>query len=164
MRRRSRRKTERELAHLQRRDEALNDALRNDLLGGQGSHGIKPVDIQWDENAVNEGWEKRSRNMAELVEYSAYSRKKYTIPGDHTIHIGSSRDNQIILQRNGVEKRHCEIFITNGRFAVRNVSGAITTLERGRNVINVDTNGVFLQNEDFLLLGEAKILFRAFRE
>ena len=107
--RRKKRRKEEELTQIKRRDEALTEALRNPRAREQTSQRSGPVEIRWDDKAVNDR-KGKPELMVELVELSAYSRRKYVFHAEMDISIGSGRDNQLSLPREGVAKQHCQIF------------------------------------------------------
>ena len=162
LKRRKRRKNEEELTHLKRRDEALADALRNPLAPPAPRVGEEAVEITWDEKSVmtEKG---KSALMAELVELSGYSRRKYVFQADRPIDIGSAPDNRLSLPREGVSKRHCEIFLNGSEACVRSAPGAKTILKRKRKSVQVGQDGVYLKNGDSLRLGAVEIQFRLFK-
>ena len=162
LKRRKQRKNEEELTHLKRRDEALSDALRNPLEPRAPRAGEEAMEIIWDEKSVmTEKGE--SALMAELIELSGYSRRKYVFQMDRPIDIGSAPDNRLSLPREGVSKRHCEIFLNGVEACVRSAPGAKTILRRKRKSVQVGQDGVYLKNGDSLRLGAVEIQFRLFK-
>ncbi|MDE6590512.1 MAG: hypothetical protein K2K53_09275, partial [Oscillospiraceae bacterium] len=103
---RSRRKQLEEISQLKRRDEALNEALRNPQAAGSAP-GAKggPIEISWDDKVVK-AQDASAAWMVELLELSAYSRRKYVFRADQPITIGSGEDNQLVLHRDGVAPSH----------------------------------------------------------
>ena len=160
--RRRRRKSEEELTRLKRRDEALEEALRNPLIGRKQPVGEEAMEITWDENTVTRE-QTGADLMAELIELSGYSRRKYVLRTDIPIEIGSSPDNRLSLPRDGIEKYHCTIFMKDEQPCVRSFPGAKTILRRGRVNALVGEEGVYLQNGDRLEIGTSEIQFRLFR-
>lgn len=162
LRRRKRRKQFEEIAQLKQRDEALNEALRNPRMN-TGSAGTKgPIEVSWDDKAVRAPGA-ASGAMVELIELSAYSRRKYIFRTDQPITIGSGKDNQLVLCREGVEARHCEIRMNGKKPCVRSLAGAKTVLIRKKTSVLVSTEGVYLNNGDHIQLGESELQFRLFK-
>lgn len=163
LRRRKRRKQFEEIAQLKQRDEALNEALRNPRMGA-GPTGTKgPIEVSWDDKAVRGMGAASSGAMVELIELSAYSRRRYIFCTDQPITIGSGKDNQLVLCREGVEAQHCEIRMNRKKPCVRSVAGVKTVLLRKKTSVLVSTEGVYLNNGDHIQLGESELLFRLFK-
>lgn len=161
-RRRKRRKQQEDMRQLQRRDEALNEALRNPRGGHGGGH-TGPLEIAWDEQAADRGHGRGAALMMELVERSAYARRTYVFRAEDSVTVGSGGDNQLLLAREGVAERHCVFFMRGKRPCVRTVAGARTTLKRGKETAIVSEGGVYLNNGDHIQAGSADIQFRLFK-
>lgn len=152
-----------EMSQIKQRDEALNEALRNPQVKEARGGPERPMEIQWDDKAVREKGKKGESRMAELVELSAYSRRRYVYRMDQPIRIGSGKENQMELPRDGVAEAHCEIFLQGGRACVRTLPGAKTLLKRGKESALISANGIYLKNGDHIQLGSAEIQFRMFK-
>lgn len=161
-RHRKRQKQFQEMSHLHRRNEALNDALRNPLAKQDRAGSDGPMEITWDDKAVKEGGAVSSL-MMELVELAAYSRRKYVFRAGPPVTVGSGENNQVVLPREGVEERHCEICLNAGKLCVRSVSNARTILKRKKTMVLVDSEGVYLRSGDHIQLGTAELQFRTFK-
>ncbi len=159
--RRKRRKNEEDMIQRKRRDEALSEALRNPLVRPARNSGEDAMEITWDEKAVSRD-KGKSALMAELVELSGYSKRKYIFRVDEPIRIGSAPENRLSLPREGVAKVHCEIFMKGREACVRSAPKAKTLLKRGGTSALVGTEGVYLKNGDHLQVGVADIQFRLF--
>ena len=160
LKRRKRRRDEEELMQMKRRDEALSEALRNPLVKPSRS-GENALKITWDEKAITREKGKADL-MAELVEVSGYSRRKYVFRVDEPISIGSAPENRLSLPRDGVEKSHCRIYM-KGREACLNSEPKVkTVLRRGKDSARVGTEGVYLKNGDHIQIGTVDIQFRLF--
>lgn len=160
-----RRRTKREfekMSQYKRRDEALVEALRNPQakreIGPEG-----PMEINWDDKAASEKGKKRNSPMVELVELSAYSRKKFVFRLGDPIRIGSGKGNQVEILREGVEESHCEIFLIGEKTCAKSLSGAKTILKRGKISALISPDGVFLNNGDHIQLGTVEIQVRLFK-
>lgn len=162
LKRRSRRKQMEEISQLKRRDEALNEALRNPQSAGTAPSVKGPIEISWDDKAVKPQGASASW-MVELLELSAYSRRKYVFRADQPITIGSGEDNQLVLHRGGVDQLHCEIRMQGKHPCVRSLSGGKTVLVRGKKAVVVSGEGIYLNNGDRIQLGESEIQFKLFR-
>lgn len=161
--RKKRRKSE-EMSHITRRNEALNEALRDPSAKEPVQSGPEgPLEISWDDKAVHQSAAAGSALMIELIELSTYSRRKYVFRADRPISIGSGPNNQMVLPREGVAEKHCEIRMAGKRACVRSVSRAQTSLKRKKNVVLVGTEGIYLNNGDHLQLGTSEIQFRLFK-
>lgn len=163
LKRRKIKRMQKEMSTLQKRNEALNETLRNPKVKASGNGTAGPMEIQWDDKVLKDASAKKQSMMIELIEFSAYSRRKYLFPAGQTICIGSGADNQLVLQREGVATRHCEIFSTGKALAARNVSNAKALLIRGKNSAFISDEGVFLNNGDHIRIGSADIQFRCFK-
>lgn len=160
--RKSRKQME-EMSQLKRRDEALNAALRDPLSKDAPRTGPEgPMEIKWDDKAVNEQGGSASL-LIELIELSAYSRRKYVFRADTPIVIGSGENCRMVLPRDGVAGEHCEIRLEGKRACVRSIAGAKTILKRKKVSALVGTDGVYLNNGDHLQLGVSEIQFRMFK-
>lgn len=71
---------EKEMSQLQKRNEALNETLRNPKIKTAEPAAVGPMEVQWDEKAVDQQRTGRASMMVELVEFSTYSRRKYLFP------------------------------------------------------------------------------------
>lgn len=162
LQRRKRRKAEEELTQLKRRDEALSDALRNPLVKKERRTGEDAMEIVWDEKAVTKK-KGDAEWMAELIELSGYSRRKYVLRMDEPIRIGSTPENRLSLPREGVAAAHCEIFMNGPKPCVRSAPGVKTFLRRGRNSALIGQDGIYLQNGDRIQAGSSEIQFRLFK-
>lgn len=160
--RKSRRQME-EMSRIKRRDEALNEALR-DPLAKEAVRSARegPMEISWDDKAVNERGG-GALLLIELIELSAYSRRKYVFHADTPITIGSGEGNRMVLPREGVAAQHCEIWLDGKRPCVRSAGDAKTILLRKKASALIGTDGVYLNNGDCLQLGVSKIQFRMFK-
>lgn len=154
---------QKEMTDLQKRNEALNETLRNPKVKKKSTVSAGPMEVQWDDKALNNSASGRKSMMIELVEFSTYSRRKYMFPADQAITIGSSADNQLVLPRDGVAPKHCEIYLTNKVFAVRSLSDSQATLVRGKASAYITREGVFLNNGDHIKMGAADIQFNCFK-
>lgn len=152
-----------EMSQNKRRDEALTDALRNPYAQQSGGGPEGPMEISWDDRAVNQRGLGGASLMMELTEFSAYSRRKYVFRAEQRVTIGSGRDCQLLLPREGVAERHCEILLVGRRFCVRSLSDARTVLVRNRKMVLVGTEGVYLNDGDRIQLGVSEIEFRKFK-
>lgn len=157
------RRKQKEMTLLQRRNEALNETLRNPKMQKTDGVVAGPMEIQWDERAINQKKTKHSAMMIELVEFAAYSRRKYLFPVGQMICIGSGENNQVVLARDGVAAKHCEIFQADHAIAIRNVSETTALLIRGKTSVLISTEGVFLNDGDRIKMGAAEIQFRCFK-
>lgn len=152
-----------EMSQAKRRDEALNEALRNPRAAQSGVGPEGPVEISWDDKTVNKRGTEGASLMVELTELSTYSRRKYVFHAGPAITIGSSGENQMALPRDGVAEKHCEIGLKDKRFYVRSLSGERTVLVRNKNSVLVGTEGVYLNDGDHIQLGTAEVQFRKFK-
>lgn len=155
-------KHQKEMSMLQQRNEALNEALSNPKVKKSDATMTAPMEVHWDSQALNKPKTRKSSLMIELVEFSTYSRRKYLFSADQIIRIGSGADNQLVLPREGVCPKHCEIFLVDHAVAVRNVSGTNALLLRGKSSAFINEEGVFLNNGDHIKMGSADIQFRCF--
>lgn len=162
LRRRSRRKQLEEISQLRRRDEALTEALRNPQMDAGPSGAKGPIEISWDDKAVREQAPPAAL-MFELVELSAYSRRKYVFRADQPVTIGSGEGSRLVLCRDGVAASHCEIRMNGSQACVRSLSEAKTVLIRGKTSALVSAGGVYLNNGDRIQVGESEILFKLFK-
>lgn len=162
LRRRSRRKRYEEMSQLKRRDEALNEALRNPQMDAAPVGSKGPIEISWDDKAVREQAPSVSL-MMELVELSTYSRRKYVFRADQPVTVGSGADNLLVLCREGIAETHCEIRMNGERPCVRSLSDAKTVLRRGKTSVLVSADGVYLNNGDRIQLGTSEIQFKLFK-
>lgn len=161
---RKERKKSAEMSHITRRNEALNEALRDPSAKGPvQSRPEGPLEISWDDKAVHQSAAADSALMIELIELSTYSRRKYVFRADRPISIGSGPNNQLVLPRDGVAENHCEIRMVGKRACVRSMSRGQTSLKRKKTVVLVGTEGVYLNNEDHIQLGTSEIQFRLFK-
>lgn len=160
---RKERKRSAEISQITRRNRALNEALRDPSARESVQSGPEgPLEISWDDKAVHQ-IAGGSSLMIELIELSAYSRRKYVFRADRPISIGSDPDNQIVLPQDGVAEKHCEIRMAGKRACVRSTSRAQTTLKRKKSIVLVGADGIYLNNGDHILLGVAEIQFRLFK-
>lgn len=151
-----------EMSQYKRRDDALAEALRNPQVKKEsGPKG--PMEITWDDKAISGRRKKHTSPMVELIELSAYSRKKFVFRLEQPIRIGSGKDNQLELLREGVEESHCEIFLNGEEVCVRSLSGAKTILKRGKTSALISPAGVYLNSGDSIQLGTVEIRIRLFR-
>ena len=163
MKRRKRRKAEEEMSMLQRRNDALAEALRNPLAKEQNTDNANgPVEISWDDKAVNDSYINSGVQMMELVELSSYSRKKYVFRADRPITIGRGEDNQLVLHHDDVAEHHCVVSLRDQKPYVYSRPGARSVLRRGKKTALVSGGGVFLNNGDQLELGSTLIQFRMY--
>lgn len=161
-----RRKTRREfeeMSQFKRRDEALAAALRNPQVKEERGGPERPMEISWDDKAVNEKEKKDASIMVELVELSAYSRRKYVYRLNRPVQIGSGKGNHMELLREGVAEKHCEIFLNGNKVCARSCPGAKTLLKRGKTSALISSDSVYLNNGDHIQLGTAEIQFRFFK-
>ena len=163
MARRKEEKRQREMFLLQRRNEVLNETLRNPKAKDLPKPVAAPVEIKWDEKAGDLKQTNGSTLVIELVEMSAYSRRKHLFQAGQPIDIGSGKNNQMVLIREGVAEKHCRIFLKNGAIAVKNLCGAKTLLVRGKVTALINEEGVYLNNGDHIRLGTIDIQFRYFK-
>lgn len=151
-----------EMSQYKRRNEALVEALRNPQMKKEtGPEG--PMEISWDDKAVSEKRRKHVSTMVELVELSAYSRKKFVFRLGQPIHIGSGKGNQMEILREGVAESHCEIFLNGDKTCARSLSEAKTILKRGKTSALISQAGVYLKSGDLIQLGTAEIQIRIFK-
>lgn len=151
-----------EMSQYKRRDEALVEALRNPQVKEEsGPEG--PMEISWDDKTVSERGKDHASPMVELVELSAYSRKKFVFRLGKPIRIGSEKENQMELLREGVEESHCEIFLNGEKACVRSLSGSKTILKRGKTSALIGPSGVYLNNGDRIQLGTVELQVRLFK-
>lgn len=159
--RRKRKREFEEMSQYKRRDEALVAALRNPRVKKErGPEG--PMEISWGDKAVGEREKKHASPMVELVELSAYSRKKFVFQLVRPVRIGSGKGNQMELFHEGVEEAHCEIFLSGEKACVRSIDGARTILKRGKTNALIGSSGVYLNNGDQIQLGNTEIQIRLF--
>ncbi len=163
LKRKKLREQEKEMSLLQKRNEALNETLRNPKMKAAENTSVGPMEIQWDEKALDLQRTGRTSVMVELVEFSTYSRRKYLFSAEQPIHIGSGTENQLVLPREGVAARHCEIFAINGAMAVKAVAGAKAVLARGKTSAVISSEGILLNNGDHIRMGTADVQFRCFK-
>lgn len=153
-----------EMSHITRRNEALNEALRDPSAKEPIRSGPEgPLEVSWDDKAVHQSAATASVLMIELIELSTYSRRKYVFRADRPISIGSGPDNQMVLPRDGVAEKHCEIRMAGKRACVRSLSQAQTSLKRKKTVVLVGTEGIYLNNGDHIQLGVSEVQFRLFK-
>lgn len=163
LKRKKLREQEKEMSLLQKRNEALNETLRNPKVKAAENAPVAPMEVHWDEKAVDRQHSGRASMMVELVEFSTYSRRKYLFSAEQPIHIGSGTENQLVLSREGVAARHCKIFTINGALAVKVAAGAKAVLVRGKTSAVISSEGVLLNNGDHIRMGTADVQFRCFK-
>ena len=163
LKRKKLREQEKEMSLLQKRNEALNETLRTPKIKAAENAAVKPMEVQWDEKAMELQRTGRTSLMVELVEFSTYSRRKYLFSAEQPIHIGSGTENQLVLPREGVAARHCEIFAISGAMAIRTTAGAKAVLVRGKTSAVISSEGVLLNNGDHIRMGTADVQFRCFK-
>ena len=161
LKRRKRRMDEEEMLQIKRRDEALSEALRNPLVKPARNSGENAMEITWDEKAVSKE-KKKGDLMAELVEVSGYSRRKYIFRVDEPISIGSAPENRLSLPRDGVQKAHCRIYMKGREACLSSEPKVKTVLRRGKSSARVGAEGVYLKNGDHIIVGAVDIQFRLF--
>lgn len=154
---------EKEMSLLQKRNEALNETLRNPKVKDKDSKAVGPMEVQWDEKAMDNQRTGRVSMMVELVEFSTYSRRKYLFSAEQPIYIGSGTENQLVLLREGVAARHCEIFAVKEKMAVRTMTGEKAVLVRGKTKAIINSEGLLLNNGDHICMGAADVQFRCFK-
>lgn len=152
-----------EISQIKRRNDALNEALRSSHTEPGSPAPEGPMAISWDDKAVNRRGGGSPSLMVELTELSAYSRRKYVFRGEQAVTVGSGGDNSLVLARDGVAERHCEVRMIGKDFCVRSLSTARTVLIRGKKSFLVGTEGVYLNDGDHIQLGTAEIQFRKFK-
>jgi len=153
-----------EMSHITRRNDALNEALRDPYAKEPVQSGPEgPLEISWDDRAVNPGAPAGASLLVELIELSTYSRRKYVFHADQPISIGSGDGNQLVLAHDGVADRHCEIRLIGKRPCIRSTSRAQTVLKRKKTTVLVGTDGIYLNNGDHIQLGTSEIQFRLFK-
>lgn len=158
------RKKSAEMSHITRRNEALNEALRDPSAKEPVQSGPEgPLEISWDDKAVRQSAAADSSQMVELIELSTYSRRRYVFRAECPISIGSGPNNQMVLPREGVAEKHCEIRMAGKRAYVRSTSRAQTSLKRKKTVVLVGSEGIYLNNGDHLQLGTSEVQFRLFK-
>lgn len=162
-RRRKRKKQFEEISQIKRRNEALNEALQHPHMTQDHAGPEGPMEISWDDKAINRRGVAGPSLLIELTELSAYSRRKYVFRGEQCITIGSSNHNLLVLTRDGVAEQHCEIRQINKRFCVRSLSEAKTVLIRKKKSVLVGTDGVYLNDGDRIQMGISEIQFRKFK-
>lgn len=163
IKRRSQRKKEREMLQIHRRNEALTDALSNPMnRGKEPRKASDPLEISWDDQAINEDTQPNGGRMFELIELSTYSKRKYVFRADEPVTIGSADDNQLVIFKKGVAERHCIIEAVNTKPVVRTFNGEKATLHRGKKAAAISGNGLFLNDGDQIELGNTIVQFRAF--
>lgn len=158
------RKQSAEISHITRRNEALNEALRDPHAKEPVQSGPEgPLEISWDDKAVHQNAAANSSLMIELIEFSTYSRRKYVFRANRPISIGSGPSNQLVLPREGVAEKHCEIHMAGKKACVRSLPQVQTFLLRKKNVVRVGTEGIYLNNGDRIQLGTSEVQFRLFK-
>ncbi len=163
LKRKKLREQEEEMSLLQKRNEALNETLRNPKVKAAKNAAVGPMEVQWDEKAMDLQRTGRTSVMVELVEFSTYSRRKYLFSAEQPIHIGSGTENQLVLPREGVAAKHCEIFAIDGAMAVKTAAEAKAVLVRGKTSAVINREGVLLNNGDHIRMGTADVQFRCFK-
>lgn len=163
MKRRKSRKEFEAMSQYKRRDDALAEALRNPQARDRGIGPKGPMEITWDDKAVSEKGRKGRSLMAEIVELSEYSRRRYVYRLDQPVRIGSGKGNQLELLRDGVAESHCEIFLNGDKPCARSLSSTKTLLKRGTASAIISPEGVYLNSGDRIQMGSAEIQFRMFR-
>lgn len=164
LRRKGKRAREAEMSRIHYRNEALAEALGNPMNRGRTpGRANEPLEISWDDRTGGRGDGRDGGTMMELVELSAYSRRKYVFRADDTVTIGSDDGNRLVIFREGVERRHCVIRPSSGGPCVQSASGARTVLHRGRKAVLVGEGGILLNSGDQLELGASVVQFRLFR-
>ena len=161
LKRRKQRLDEEEIMQIKRRDEALSEALRNPLVKPSRNGGENAMEITWDEKAVTKD-KGKSDLMAELVEMSGYSRRKYVFRVDEPISIGSAPENRLSLPRDGVQKSHCKIYMKGREACISSAPKVKTVLRRGKTSARVGAEGLYLKNGDHIQIGAVDIQFRLF--
>ena len=154
-----------ELAYIKRRDEALNDALRNPVMGASARRDIneKPLEVKWEEKVVYNGRNSGPVPMIELTELTEYARRKFVFRLDQLITLGSAPDSTLVLAKEGVAPVHCEIFAAGNRVCARARSGVNILLRRKNRQTLVGTEGVLLLDGDEIRMGTAALEVRIFR-
>ncbi len=98
------------------------------------------------------------RKPAELVVFEGGENKKIvqTLALDHTIHIGRSPSNDVILKESKVSRKHAEIQFANGHYVLLDLNSSNGTFIGDQRV----TEHVLQPNEE-ILIGNTKIAFRS---
>lgn len=153
----------REMSYLQRRNDALSEALRNPQNADGPAAGPKgPIQISWDDKTADSEKEKGAL-MIELTEIFAHARRKYVFHLSEAVFIGSGENCHMVIAQEDVSPVHCGIFMAGRRPCLRSESDARTVLKRGKNLTLVSQKGVYLNNNDQIQLGKVKIDVKLFK-
>ena len=163
LRRRKARREQREMSQFKRRDEALNEALRNPRMEEDPGRPEGPMSVSWGDKSVSRRPKAPPSPMVELVLLSEYSHRTYVYRLDQPIRVGSERDNHMELHLDGVASRHLELFLNQGKPCVRTLPGARALLKRGRTAAAIPQDGVYLNSGDRIQFGRAELQFRLFK-
>lgn len=162
--RKKERKKMKEMAQLKYRDDALNAALRNPLVGdvGRRKGGSGPLEVRWNESTGHMSQGDSRIMMVEITELSAYASKKYVFRPDEVIALGSAKDCSLVLAAEDAALRHCVIFSEGSRILVRSMPGTRTYLRRKNSRTIVGTEGVYVNDGDQILIGRTALEIRRF--
>lgn len=153
MKKRQRKRELLELAENRRREEALDAVISNGTSTREDKYFESvPYEVDYSKSAAKA--EKTvPKVMVQLIEHNELSIRKHMLSLDKSIRIGSSEnDNTIVLQ--AADSMQCELFAYKDGVFLRNLGKKNrTVLKRGKKNVFAEENGMKLQNQDQIIIG-----------
>jgi len=143
------------------REESLDHMILNQYnMQTERNKAYNPYEVSYEKRTTGQVQNVSGRVMVSLEEKNELSTKKFVLNPAKVIRIGSGlKENDVIVQGEGIAECQCEIFSDNNKVFVRNKnSGSPTVLQRKREHVLVDDRGLRILTGDVILVG--KVAYR----
>jgi len=152
-------KEQREAAIGRARDERLNNYILNQRSSVNNKEIYVPYDVDYTQGPSNVSINKKilkdpNALMLHISEKTEFSERKFALNAVRGIHIGTAKENDIVMINDGRLNYKFELFVFDGLVYVRdNIYGSGIMLIRKRQRMVVDTNGVIIKSGDIIVAG-----------
>lgn len=137
------------------RDEALNQALANDLCEGSAMNATietLPYEVDYHQGQRESSNLKEEKIMLQITACSKLSKRKFMIELRDRVKIGKAKENPIVVKGQNVLPVQCEIFDYRHDVYVRDYSERGTLLIRKRQQVAIGHKGIRMKTGDKLII------------
>lgn len=147
----------RRISNAKKRNQQLDEMLKNPDIHPQGGKGPNPFDVQYMQESSS-GSGAPSAFQAEIEVHTETSVQKFLLDLDQEITIGRDGKNILPLGDQTAAERCCSIFVRRQSVFVRNLSPAEPVwIQRGKKKMEIRNQIVKMQSKDIITFGRTAL-------
>lgn len=147
----------RRISNVKKRNQQLEEMLKNPDIHQQGGKGPNPFDVQYMQESSS-GNGKTPAFQAEIEVHTETSVQKFLLDLDQEVTIGRGEKNILPLSDQTAAERCCSIFVKKQAVYVRNLSPSEPVwIQRGKKKMEIRRQIVKMQSKDIITFGRTTL-------